>query len=226
MRRATVVVGLVIAVLLAACEGGGKSGGSQGGNAATGAPIPVGLINMEDAPTGSFPEFRRAAEAAVAYVNGQLGGVGGRPIRLEKCTTSGAPETSQACANKLRSKGVVAVIGGVDIGAAASLPVLEQAKIPYISSSPALGDELTSDDAFMLTGGTGADLLGQAAYATDTLHTKKVGIIYADLPGLLSTAVEATKQVLQKKGVTDVKLVAAKADSRDLAPALSQAAEA
>jgi branched-chain amino acid transport system substrate-binding protein len=180
---------------------------------------------MEDAPTGSFPEFRRAAEAAVTYVNGQLDGVGGRPIRLEKCTTSGAPETSQACANKLRAKGVVGVIGGVDIGAAASLPVLEQARIPYVSASPSLGDELTSDDAFMLTGGTGADLLGQAAYAIDTLHVKKVGIVYADLPGLLSTAVEATKEVLQKKGVSGVKLVAAKADSRDLAPSLSQVNE-
>ncbi len=227
MRSGGVTVVLAIALLLAACDGGTKSGGGAGqpGKTATGAPISVGLINMEDAPTGSFPEFRRAAEAAVAYVNGELQGAGGRPIHLEKCTTTGAPETSQACANKLRSKGVVAVIGGVDVGAAASLPVLEQAKIPYISTSPSLGDELTSDDAFMLTGGTGGDLLGQAAYAIDTLHVKKVGIVYADLPGLLSTAVEATKQVLQKKGVTDVKLVAAKADSRDLTPALSQVNE-
>ncbi|HEX8770721.1 MAG TPA: ABC transporter substrate-binding protein [Acidimicrobiales bacterium] len=222
-----VVVGLVMVVLATACDGGGETAGGgddPGGKKATGAPIEVGLINQEDAPTGSFPEFRRAAEAAVSYVNDQLGGIGGRPIHLQKCTTTGAPETSQACANKVRSKGVVAVIGGVDIGAAASLPVLEQAKIPYISTSPSLGDELTSDDAFMLTGGTGADLLGQAAYATDTLHVKKVGIIYADLPGLLSTAVQATKEVLETKGVTDVKLVPAKADSRDLAPAMSQVA--
>jgi branched-chain amino acid transport system substrate-binding protein len=180
---------------------------------------------MEDAPIGSFPELRRDAEAAVNYVNNELDGVGGRPIRLEKCVTTGAPETSQACANKLRSKGVVAVIGGVDVGAAASLPVLEQAKIPYVGTSPSLGDELTSDDAFMLTGGTGGDLLGQATYATDTLRAKRVGIVYVDLPGLLSTAVEATRQVLKKKGVTDVKLVSAKADARDLTPALSQVNE-
>lgn len=226
MIRTRVVLGVVLAITLAACDSGGTKGGAgASGKKATGAPIPVGLINMEDAPTGSFPEFRRAAEAAVSYVNSQLDGVAGRPIRLEKCTTTGAPETSQACANKLRSKGVVGVIGGVDIGAAASLPVLEQSKIPYISTSPALGNELLSDGAFMLTGGTGGDLLGGAAYALDRLNVKKVGIVYLDLPGLLSDAVEATKEVLKKKGVTDVKLVAAKADSRDLTPALSQVNE-
>jgi branched-chain amino acid transport system substrate-binding protein len=227
MRRMTVVLAVVAVTLAAACDSGGDStggGGAPGGTKATGAPIELGLINQEDSPTGSYPEFRRAAESAVDYVNDELDGVGGRPLHLQKCATNGAPETSQACANKVRSKGVVAVIGGVDIGAAATLPVLEQAKIPYISTSPSLGDELTSDDAFMLTGGTGADLLGQATYATDTLHVKRVGIIYADLPGLLSTAVEATKEVLEKKGVTDVKLVPAKADSRDLAPAMSQVA--
>ncbi|HUQ63610.1 MAG TPA: ABC transporter substrate-binding protein [Acidimicrobiales bacterium] len=226
MRRRVVAVGLAMGLLLAACDSGGNDGNAgTSGKRATGVPIPVGLINMEDAPTGSFPEFRREAETAVDYVNNELDGVAGRPIRLETCTTTGAPETSQACANKLRSKGAVAVIGGVDVGAAASLPVLEESKIPYVGTSPSLGDELTSDDAFMFTGGTGADLLGQAAYAIDTLHVKKVGIVYVDLPGLLATAVEATKEVLEKKGVTDVKLVAAKADSRDLTPALSQVNE-
>jgi branched-chain amino acid transport system substrate-binding protein len=219
MRRPRLAVGLVLALVLVAC-GGGEA--SRPGKEAKGVPILVGLINMEDAPTGSYPEFRTAAESAVDYVNQELDGVGGRPIRLEKCTTTGAPETSQACANKLRAKGVVAVIGGVDVGAAASLPVLEQARIPYVGTSPSLGDELTSEDAFMFTAGTGGDLLGQAAYAIDTLHVKKVGIIYVDLPGLLSTAVEATKEVLEKKGVTDVKLVAAKADAGDLTPAVSQ----
>ncbi|MEN3315796.1 MAG: branched-chain amino acid transport system substrate-binding protein [Acidimicrobiaceae bacterium] len=210
----------VAALVVAACSAGG-SGGSGGAEKAGGSPVVVGFINQENAPTGSFPEVRTDAEAAVRYVNAKLGGVGGHPIRLETCATDGSPESSQGCANRLRQKQPVAVLGGLDLGAAASIPVLDSAGIPYVGASPTLGDELTASAASMLTGGAAADLLGQAQYITDTLHAKKVGVVYIDLPGLLSTAVEVAKDVLAKKGVTDVKAVAEKADTADFTPALN-----
>jgi branched-chain amino acid transport system substrate-binding protein len=183
--------------------------------------VVVGFINQENAAIGSFPEIRTDAEAAVRYVNAELGGANGRPIKLETCATDGTPESSQACANRLRQKNPVAVLGGLDLGAAASIPVLADARIPYVGTFPSLGDELTASDAFMLAGGSAADLLGQATYVTDTLHAKKVAVLYIDLPGLLSTAVDVAKDVLHKKGVTDVKVVAEKADTPDFTPALN-----
>lgn len=213
-----VVVLTVAVVVLAACSSGGsKAGGKKAG----GSPVVVGFINQENSAVGSFPEVRSDAEAAVRYVNAELNGVNGHAIRLETCTTDGTPESSQACANRLRQRNPVAVLGGLDLGAAASIPVLDTAGIPYVGSSPSLGDELTASDGFMLTGGSAADLLGQATYVTDTLHAKKVAVLYIDLPGLLSTAVEAAKSVLTKKGVSDVKLVAEKADTPDFTPALT-----
>ncbi|MDP1807365.1 MAG: ABC transporter substrate-binding protein, partial [Acidimicrobiales bacterium] len=150
---------LVVAGLLAvACSGGG--GKDQADNA-----VVLGMINQEDAPIGSFPEAREAAQAAVAHVNDDLGGVNGRPLRLEVCRTNGSPESSAACANSLLEKKPVAVLGGVDLGAAASLPVFEKAGIPYIGGTPALGEELTSGAAWMLAGGVVGDLLGVADYA-------------------------------------------------------------
>jgi branched-chain amino acid transport system substrate-binding protein len=117
----------------------------------------------------------------------------------------------------------VAVIGGVDLGSAASLPVLEDAGIPYVGSLPQLGEELTSKGAFMLAGGTVADLLGQAQYALDVLHAKRIGALYVDLPGVLTTVVQAAEVVLKARGATDVKLVAARADEADFTPALKAA---
>jgi len=181
------------------------------------------MINQENAPIGSFPEVRQAAEAAVAHVNDDLGGVNGRPMKLEVCMTTGTPESSAACANKLVAKRPVAVLGGVDLGAAASTPVFEKAGIPYVGGTPALGEELTSPAAWMLAGGTVADLLGQATYALDTLKVKKVGALYVDLPGVLTTVVGAADIVLRARGVTDVKLVAAGADAADFAPSLKAA---
>jgi branched-chain amino acid transport system substrate-binding protein len=214
----------VALVTLAGCSGGG--GGSSAGEldgGLTGAPVLVGLLNQEDAPLGSFPDLRRGAEAAVRHVNADLGGVGGRPVRLQACATRGTAESSQACATKLAGAHPVAVIGGVDLGSAASLPVLEDAAIPYVGSLPQLGEELTAKGAFMLAGGTVADLLGQAQYALDVLHAKRIGALYVDLPGVLTTVVQAAEIVLKAKGATDVKLVAAKADEADFTPALKAA---
>jgi len=204
------------AILAAACNGDGEGG--KGENA-----VVLGMINQEDAPVGSFPEVREAAQAAVAHVNEDLGGVNGRPLRLEVCRTTGTPESSAACANSLLAKQPVAVLGGVDLGAAASLPVFEKAGIPYIGGTPALGEELTSPTAWMTAGGVVADLLGEADYALGTLNVKKVGALYVDLPGVLTTVIGAAEVVLRAKGVTDVKLVAAKADAADFAPSVKAA---
>ncbi len=204
---------MVAALTAAACDAGGGGGGASDA-------IVLGMINQEDAPVGSFPEVRRAAQAAVAHVNEDLGGVHSRPIRLEVCRTAGTPESSAACANELVSERPLAVLGGVDLGAAASLPVFERAGIPYVGGTPALGDELTSRAAWMLAGGAVADLLGQAEYALGTLDVKRVGALYVDLPGLLTTVIAAAELVLRSKGVTDVKTVAARADAADLAPAV------
>ena len=220
---------MAVAVLalatLAGCSGGGGSSGTgadlDGG--LTGPPVLVGLINQEDAPLGSFPDLRKGAEAAVRHVNADLGGLGGRPLRLQACATRGTAESSQSCATKLAGAHPVAVIGGVDLGSAASLPVLADAAIPYVGSLPQLGEELTSKGAFMLAGGTVADLLGQAQYALDTLHAKRIGALYVDLPGVLTTVVQAAEIVLKARGATDVKLVAAKADEADFTPALKAA---
>ncbi len=204
------------AILAAACSGGGEGG--KGDNA-----LVLGMINQEDAPVGSFPEIREAAQAAIAHVNEDLGGVNGRPLRLEVCRTTGTPESSAACANSLLGKQPVGVLGGVDLGAAASLPLFEKAGIPYVGGTPALGEELTSLAAWMTAGGVVADLLGEADYALGTLKVKKVGALYVDLPGVLTTVIGAAEIVLRAKGVTDVKLVAAKADAADFAPSVKAA---
>jgi len=218
-----VVVVVAMGVLPAACSDGGGSGAGDLDGGLTGEPVVVGLINQEDAPVGSFPDLRLGAEAAVRHVNTDLGGVGGRPIRLKSCATRGTAESSQACAAKLVEGGPVAVIGGVDLGSAVSLPVLETAGVPYVGSLPQLGQELTSDGAYMLAGGTVADLLGQAQYSLDVLGAKRFGALYLDLPGVLATVVRASEVVLKARGATDVKLVAAKADEADFTPALKAA---
>jgi len=216
----------VVALVATACSSGkGASGtaATAGAKRAAGAPVVVGFVNQENAPPGSFPELRLGVQAAVRYVNEELGGVGGRPVQLASCATAGTPESSQACANQLLPRSPVAIIGGVDFGADTSLPIYERSALPYVGASPTVDAELTSSDAFMLTGGAPAELLGEASYLTDTVHAHRVSVLYVDLPGLLSSAAQIAGQILKKKGVADTKLVPEKADAPDLTPAVTTA---
>ncbi len=77
--------------------------------AAEGEPIVIGFQNPEGDPNGSFPEYSLAAQAAVDYINAELGGFGadvqngvpGRPIELVTCKMAISPDDSQRCANEL-----------------------------------------------------------------------------------------------------------------------------
>ncbi len=182
----------------------------------------IGLINTENAPVGSFPELREGALAAVHYINVELDGVAGRPLQIAACATSGTPESSQGCANQLVGRRPLAVIGGVDLGADASLPVLEKAGIPYVSGAPASAGALTSSTAFMLNGGLAAEILGEMSYAVDTLHARRVAAVYTDVPGLVSQATTLLGAILQKKGV-DFRTIPVAAEAPDLTPALATA---
>ena len=227
-RRAVATAALSVAALtLVACSGGGGGRGSaptQPTAASNG--IVIGLINTENAPIGSFPELRRGALAAARYVNATYGGVHGRPLQLVPCITSGTPESSQACANSLVRKQPVAVIGGVDLGVAASLPPLQGAGVPYVGGTPVATDALTSNGSFMLTGGTATEVLGEVAYATDTLRARKMAALYVDVPGLLSQAVSLLGSIVRKKGVTEFKVVPVQSDAPDVVPALSSVSDA
>jgi hypothetical protein len=122
--RAAVLAGLLA---LTACSSGGSDDPGGGPDAEpteglSGDPVVVGFVNMEGSPAGSFPEATAGAEAAVAHVNDELGGIDGRPLRLETCTTDGTQESSQACARRLVAARPAAVVGGVDLRAEASVP--------------------------------------------------------------------------------------------------------
>ncbi len=147
--------------------------------APTGDPVVIGMINQENSPIGSFPEMRAAVQAAVAFINGELGGVNGRPIRLDTCVTSFSVEQSQACAQQHVQSGAVAVMSGIDITANGSIPILEQNGIPLVGGVPATLAEMRSTDAFFFSGGVAG---AYAAFAADAnaKGAKKLAIAYGE----------------------------------------------
>lgn len=123
----------VFALTMTACadDGGDRSVGKGAASGPGGKPLRIGWVNLEGG-TLSLPEARIGAEAGVAYVNGHLDGVGGRPVELVRCDVDGSPEKSVDCANKMAEEKVGLVLSGIDPSGDAMLPVLRSAGIPIV----------------------------------------------------------------------------------------------
>src|SRR5688572_18370203 len=110
-----------------------ETGGSVA--APTGDAIKVGLANNEG-PAVNIPEYRYGAEAAVQYINEQLGGVNGAPLEIVECINDASPEGSVNCANQFVDEGAVVYFAAIDIGSDAALPILQEAGVPYVTTEP------------------------------------------------------------------------------------------
>ena len=88
-----------------------------------GEPIVLGMVNQENTAAGSYPELSQGAQAAIDFINEQLGGVDGRPIELEGCNTEFSAEGSTSCGPQFVEAGVPAVLGGIDVFGNAALSI-------------------------------------------------------------------------------------------------------
>ncbi len=151
-------------------------------------PVRLGLINQENSAAGAFPEIRGAIDAAITFVNTELGGVGGRPITLETCDANLDPTISQACAQQMVQAGVIALVGGIDIGSTGSIPVLQANGIPQLGGIPANIDEQQAENFFFFSGGTVGGVAAMMKHAADSGATK-VYLGYGDF-GAFTVAAE------------------------------------
>jgi branched-chain amino acid transport system substrate-binding protein len=190
---------------------------------ADGEPIRIGHINQEDVPIGSFPEVRLGAEAAVAFINAELGGVHGRPIELVTCIANFSVEGSQKCAQDMVQAGVVAVTGGLDITSNGSIPVLEQNGIPYVGGIPVGFDEMRSPISFQFSGGSPGAMTAFAQDAIDRGYDE-VAVVYAEFGPVESAANDYAVRLLEANGV-DVTAISYPILANDLLPVMTEAGE-
>jgi branched-chain amino acid transport system substrate-binding protein len=139
------------------------------------------------------------AAAAVDYVNKNLGGINGRPIRLIHCATIGTPDSVTNCANKAADAKPDLVIQGSNAANDTAVPIFESAGIPYVTLNAGSPEELTSPTSFVLAPGYAPQLATIPAYAAGQGY-KSVGVIYANVQ-VLSTPMEAVAKVFKKEGV-------------------------
>jgi branched-chain amino acid transport system substrate-binding protein len=170
------------------------------GKKATGTPVKIGLINNEGSSPVAEPSTGDAAVAAADYANAELGGIGGHPIQVIRCSENEDTASATACANEMVQDNVAAVdIGTTGLGDT-MVPIIVKAGIPYVSATGASPAELTTKGAFMWTGGFAADLDGMAKYAQEHHYTKVTAFVI-DTPGALAGAQQIGTPAFKAVGV-------------------------
>jgi len=146
-------------------------------------PITLGMANMEGGPLGSS-HARLGAEAAIAHINVERGGVHARALELQTRITNGTPESSVGAAHELVALAPLAFLGGADFFAYASLPIYNASGIPVVGG-PAFGDaEMTAPNTFKFSGAGAGNWPAMAVYAIEHLGARTLAILHPDnVPG-------------------------------------------
>ncbi|MFI7524094.1 ABC transporter substrate-binding protein [Nocardia salmonicida] len=199
-RRVVAVIGaagLCIAVA-AGCAGGEESGNSAVADASTtslpddpasGAAVRIGFVSTEGGAVVSLPEMRQGAEAAVAYINKNGGGLAGRPIELVVCKQQEEPTSATKCANDFVQQKVTAVLSPGTSQGGTILPIVAGAAIPYVTLNGVSAQELTSPDSAALSAGLPGAITAMATAAKD--KGMKTFTLFASDGGGMGALVEA-----------------------------------
>ena len=203
MRKKTIaVLAAVVALGLAGCEAApSDSEPDFGSKNPTGEPIVLGVMAPTTGAT-AYPDTAYGALGAEYYVNKVLGGVNGRPIKLDVCEGDGSPEHAINCANSYVSKKVVAVIDAYEASLKGALPVLQSAGIPLIGTLAGVGaaDRSPYGAAFYYTGPTEVSALGSLSML-ESLDVKKAALAVTEAPASHTYVDTIIKPIAQKLGM-------------------------
>jgi branched-chain amino acid transport system substrate-binding protein len=230
-RRWSLVVLVAVALLAAACasdDAAGPNGADDSGDApdpaevlgaespASGEPIQIGYVYDGTTDVLDNAAELEAAEAATEYVNAYLGGVAGRPIELDVCSTDLTPAGASECVRQMVSDRVPVVLNGATGQAPVLFRPLADAGIPVFT--PGAGDPsiLGHPLVHVMGNGLAALLAGPAKLAADA-GIDRVALVSIDVPAASGALEAAGPSVFDNAGV-ELDLVLIPPDTPDMTP--------
>jgi branched-chain amino acid transport system substrate-binding protein len=212
MKKTIAVAGaLAVALALAACGGETKSSNSDGG--LKGAPVVLGVQSLDTGPV-AYPQNTYGAKAAEWYINNKLGGINGRPVKLDVCSGDGTPETGVKCANDFVAGDVPVVFDAYDgTSMGAMTPILKSAGIPIVGTlaGQAVAEGAAYPTSFYFSGPLETSALGMVKILSQ-LGKRKASLAVTDAPSSHGYVDQLVKPMGQKLGVS-VEGVYAKVDN-------------
>ena len=163
-------------------------------------PVRIGLLNQENDPVGSFPEIRLGIEGAVAYINAELGGIGGHPVELEICIQNSIP-SAQECAQDLATSDLVSVINGVNIWTFAFDFYGTMGETPIIGGLPLFAADYNQPNARYFNGGSVQVYSAAARFVAEDLGAKKVAVLVNQNPAATAALDSGLAPIFESYGI-------------------------
>jgi branched-chain amino acid transport system substrate-binding protein len=202
----------------------GYVGGTGGKADAAASHIVIGYAG-EEGTASSAPDYRLGAEAAVAYINDQLGGIKGHPLELRKCSIS-SEEQGQSCATQLLNDADVKLVnfGLSTIGNSSFWSTLNGTK-PAVLDAPVDPSDFGVKNGVSFSPGVPVGIAAQAVFIQKQLpEVKSVAIVFGDFPAARTAAELLVKPRLDKAGITTHEVpIPAAATGPDVQAALAAA---
>ncbi len=185
-------------------------------------PVYLGFITQQGG-IPSFPEAKTAADAAVRFINDNLGGVNGHPVKLVTCVVVSSQEEAQNCAQQMAHDARVRVVqlGLLTTGAAAIYATLRDVK-PVVGQTPASPTDVTAPGVYFPWPGSYGIEGGIARYLADTLKAKKAAVVYDGDDQGAAFGAKSVAAALGQLGIAHTE-VAAQTGSANVATALVSA---
>ncbi len=166
----------------------------------------IGYVNQQGG-VPAFPEATQGLDAAVKYVNDELGGIQGHPIKIESCFVI-ANEDGQKCGTRLANDDNVKLVitGAMTVGNQALYNIVA-AKKPVMVANPVVTPDFLTAGTYAYTPGGPGVVQGMAVFAGKYLKDiHKVAVVYGDSEAEVFGAESLLVPKLKSYGITDVTL--------------------
>jgi branched-chain amino acid transport system substrate-binding protein len=183
---------------------------------ATGDPVSIGFVYDGVSDAQDLSAELTGAKASVQYINEYLGGIGGRPIKLDACSTDQTPSGAAKCVTQFATDKVLAAINADSGQQASMLPQLATAGIPVFVGATLDQKTLTMPGISVMENGLGYGLAGPAKLAEQAGYAT-AAIIAPDLPSSAG-AIKVAAPLFYGNAKVKVDVVPVPPDAADMTP--------
>jgi branched-chain amino acid transport system substrate-binding protein len=176
-------------------------------------PLEIGLINVTRG-VQTYPGATAGATTAAKYVNAQLGGVDGHPIKIVACGAGPDAESEQACGQRFANDATVKVVTtGVLFAPGGMYSSLSPTGKPIVGAAPLTAADFGASDTYFYTSGSPGIAAGIVQWTVDNLAPKTVALVVSDDDA--GRAVPALIEPRLRAAGVDVKIVRVANDEPD-----------
>jgi branched-chain amino acid transport system substrate-binding protein len=155
------------------------TGGKAGKADSSLSPVTVGFVNQQGG-VPAYPENEAAADAVVSLVNEKLGGIGGHPLKLEKCFVL-SEEDGQKCGSQMANAKLPIVMQETITVGNDSYHKTLGTEIPNIVTNSTQASDFSSKNSHDISGG-GQALLNGMVQDVKNQGAKTVAILGVNNP--------------------------------------------